>query len=356
MKRILITGACGAVGLETLKELVKISGKFKIRVLDLPGKKNRRILAPYKNNIEIIYGSVTDISAVEKAVWGTDIVIHLAAVIPPLADRRPELARIVNVKGTGNIVNAVKKLSPRAFLLYSSSVSVYGDRLKNPWISVEDTTSPSEGDEYGKTKLDAENIVRESGLSWSIFRFTGIMGPNNINRWKIDPLFFHMPLETSFEFATTRDTGFALSRIPYHLNEINGKVFNLAGGAACRVKYRELLEKTFPLIGLNFSKIPKEAFAQKNFHCGFFSDSDNLENILHFQRDTFETYLEWIKKSVPFWKRIIMHTGQNTIIRYMLKHSDPLKALLTSNRKLISRFFNIKPPVDMKNFRHLSWR
>jgi hypothetical protein len=60
---------------------------------------------------------------------------------------------------------------------------------------------------------------------------TGIFDP----RQKLDPLLFHMPLNTCIEMATTRDTGYALVEALEHVAELQGRTFNLGGGEKCPV-------------------------------------------------------------------------------------------------------------------------
>lgn len=163
-----------------------------------------------------------------------DAVIHLAAIIPPLADEDPGLARKVNVEGTGLLIDHIERTSPGAFFLYSSSVSVYGDRVENPDIRVTDDLKISEGDEYGQTKLEAESIIQSSNLSWSVFRLAAIMGNHKISR-----LMFHMPLETSLEICTPEDTARAFVHALSAQDRLEYRIFNLGGGKQCRSSYRE---------------------------------------------------------------------------------------------------------------------
>ena len=102
------------------------------------------------------------------------------------------MARRVNSLGTKYLLSRVKELNKNAFFMYSSSVSVYGDRLSNPNIKVDDPLIASEGDEYGLTKIEAEKHIQNSGLNWSIFRLSAIMGVKN---HKLSKLMFHMPLD-----------------------------------------------------------------------------------------------------------------------------------------------------------------
>ncbi len=334
-KMILLTGAAGSIGLETLRELVRRKERATIRVLEIRNKRTEKILQPFNSEVEICWGDLAKRVSIEACVKNVDAVIHLAAIIPPLADHQPALAERVNVQGTQNLIEAVQHLAPQAFFLYSSSVSVYGDRVEHPWIRVTDPLCPSEGDYYAVTKIAAEQLVRTSGLMWSIFRLTGIFNPQQ----KLDPLFFHMPLETCIEMATTRDTGYALAQAVERAPELQGRTFNLGGGAPCRVIYRDLLSGCFARAGLGALDFPADAFADQNFHCGYFADSDELERILHFQRDSFEDYLNWYGQSLsPARKRLAMWL-RRAIKQQLLQRSEPYQALRRRDAKLIRRFF-----------------
>jgi nucleoside-diphosphate-sugar epimerase len=334
-KKILLTGASGAVGIETLSELLKHSNEFEITVFDLDNKQSKNKLLPFANDVRLVFGDITQIKDVEKVSSKQDFVIHLAAVIPPLADEKPALAEAVNVGGTKKLLAALKKDSPHAFFLYSSSISIYGDRVENPLIKVGDALKPSVGDEYAITKITAEKAVKASGMRWSIFRFTGIMQPSPGN---MDPLMFHMPLDTSFEIATTRDTGYALVRAIEHEVLLENRIFNLSGGEKCRIIYRDFLSRSFEISGLGKNPFPDEAFATANFHCGFYDDNNKLENILHFQRDSIEDYFSLFKKNTNPAAKFIATLFRPLIIKKLVKLSDPLKAKRDNNKVLITRF------------------
>lgn len=335
MKTILLTGAAGAVGQEALRALVSRKEQYAVRAIDVRTPRTTKILQPFCAAADIRWVDLTDRAAVDACVQDIAAVIHLAAIIPPLADQQPALAERVNVQGTQNLIEAVQQQAPEAFFLYSSSVSVYGDRVADPWITVRDALQPSAGDYYAVTKIKAEQIVKNSGLRWSIFRFTAIFSP----RQKIDPLLFHMPLDTCIEMATTRDTGHALAEAPGHADELQGRIFNLAGGERCRATYRDLLQGCFAAAGLHAVDFPPEAFADHNFHCGYFLDSDELERILHFQRDSFDDYLGWFAQHVSPLRRWVSSVLRRPIKRYLLRQSDPYRALQQHDRQLIERFF-----------------
>jgi nucleoside-diphosphate-sugar epimerase len=335
MKTVLLTGAAGAVGSETLQELLRRKEQYTVRAVEVRNPRTEKALLRFRDEVDIRWIDLTDRAAVDSCAQGIDAVIHLAAIIPPLADHQPALAERVNVQGTRNLVEAVQQHAPAAFLLYTSSISVYGDRVATPWIKVSDSLCPSEGDYYAITKIRAEQIVKESGLRWSIFRLTGIFKPTD----NFDPLFFHMPLETSLEIATTRDTGFALVQALDCQPELQGRTFNLGGGARCRVVYRDFVDRSFARAGLAGLNFPAEAFAERNFHCGYYADADELEGLLHFQRDSLEDYLDWYEQSVPPLRRRMTGWLKPMIRRQLLQQSDPYRALQQNDRELIGRFF-----------------
>ncbi|WDV48201.1 NAD(P)-dependent oxidoreductase [Clostridiaceae bacterium M8S5] len=335
-KTILLTGASGSIGEEALKELIKRKDIYDIRVFDIKTKETMKVLKKYSDDITIYWGDISKRSCVDECTSGVDFVIHLASIIPPLADENILLTKKVNIYGTKNIIESLEKYSPHAFLLYSSSISVYGDRISNPWISVNDPLNPGEDDYYATTKITSEKLIKQSNLNWSIFRFSAIMG----EKTKLSPLFFKMPLDTCLELATTKDTGYALVRAIEKTKDLNGRIFNLGGGKDCRVTYREMLKKTFELLGLHPLDFPKGAFAEKNFHCGYFLDSDDLENILHFQKDTLKDYYDLISKKTSRYKRMFIHLLNKPIKKILIKKSSPYIAYKKNDTQAKNKYFN----------------
>ena len=259
--RILLTGASGTVGSATLAQLV-VRGQHEITVFDIEGKKARKVFKPYQDSIHTFYGDIANKADLTEACKNQDVVIHLAAVIPPLADDEPELAERVNTGGTGNLLECLQEYSPQAFFIYGSSISVYGDRLQDPYIKVGDPLVASVGDEYAKTKIAAEKLVQNSGLDYTIFRITAVFGANN---HEISKLIFHMPLATPIEFITPEDAGKAFARAVEHQDDLRGQIFNLSGGAACQVIYRDFLTESFINAGLGRPGFPENSFATRNF-------------------------------------------------------------------------------------------
>lgn len=285
-KSVLLTGASGTVGFEVLKQLLEIPD-LKITVFDKKSKNSAKKLDGFNTKVELIYRDITNKKDVEIITSNKDYAIHLAAIIPPLADKQPKLAQKVNTEGTRNLVEMLEKHSHNCFFTYSSSISVHGDRLENPYISVCDPILPSTGDEYALTKIAAEEIIQKSKLDWTIFRLAAIMGGH-----KMSKLMFHQPLNTSLEIATPQDTARAFVNAIGKRDALSKSIFNLGGGESCRIDYEGFLERSFGIFGLGELDFPEKSFAEKNFHCGLYEDGDDLENILHFRNHTLEDYFE----------------------------------------------------------------
>ncbi len=333
--KILITGACGSVGYELLKLSLENDG-ISIRVFELPGWKNRSMLNKFRN-IEVIYGDLRDPFKVWQVCQGIDFVIHLGALIPPAADKKIELAEAVNVEGTRNIINALKQGNRKAGLLYASSISIYGDRVADPEIVKTDPIVPSEGDHYATTKIKAEKLIKESGLAFSIFRVSAVMGTQT----KMNPLFFHMPLSTSLEIITAADAGRAFLQGVLNFKHIENQIYNLSGGDRCRIIYDDFLKKVFQIQGLKKIHFPKNAFANHNFHCGFYADGDELEELIHFRTEDLEDYFDQMKENQTLFSKGFKTLFKTSIRRYLLKQSEPWQAFQIGSGKHFQQFFTI---------------
>src|SRR3954469_2007177 len=150
---VLLTGAMGMVGQHALGELLKAG--HQVRVLELPTPKNlalaKRLGAP---RLGMAWGDVRDATAVARAMDGREAVAHLAAIIPPLSDQRPDFAREVNVGGTKNILQAMQRSGVRR-LVYTSSVAVFArPQSRPPPRTADDPTGGT--DPYSHHKLECE--------------------------------------------------------------------------------------------------------------------------------------------------------------------------------------------------------
>lgn len=333
---ILLTGANGTIGYEILKQLIE-RGEKNVDVLlrSNPGKKLQKLLDA-NSEVNVISGDLTKPASLQKIEKSYDCVMHLAGIIVPEADENEARTRTINIGGTENLIKRLEEVSPDAHFLFSSSVTVYGDRLKNPDIKVGEPLFTHKDDFYGQSKIDAEKIVEKSKLKTSIYRLSAIMGADN---HKVSKVMFHVPLATQMEICTPEDTARAFVNSIDHLDKLENKIFNLGGGENCRITYQELLEKSFHIFGMGKLDFPNKTFAEKNFHCGNYIDGDDLENILSFRKDTMDSYFEAVKASVPMIQKVPTILLRRPIKFFLKRQSEPLKAWKTKSEDY-HRFFD----------------
>lgn len=299
--RILVTGAAGTVGRRVVRRL--LSQRHRVVAFD---RRPLRRVGIDQRQMDMILREITDSAALEAALSGVDAVIHLAAVIPPRADREPELARQVNVEGTRTLVAVMERVAPRARLIYASSIAVYGDRLRAPVITGDDAPAPNAADHYGRQKLEAEGLVRASSLSWTILRLSYVVAADAL---VMDPLLYDMPPETAIEPCDVRDVARAFctaATLPTQRlgvteplrplsADISGRTLLIAGGAEWRTMYRDYLGHMFRAFGLGGNFLPHSAFGTAPFHCAFM-DTEESQRLLQYQRRSFADFMDEVRR------------------------------------------------------------
>ncbi len=125
-------------------------------------------------------GDLLDAPALNAAMFGfrPDAVVHLAAVhFIPDCEREPSRTLRINVEGTQNVLAAAANCETKPNFVFASTAAVYdtSDRYHHE----EDNPAPSEI--YGITKLFGEQLVKASGLRYSIARLFNVYGPGETN-------------------------------------------------------------------------------------------------------------------------------------------------------------------------------
>jgi len=291
--KILVTGAFGIVGMSVLDFLIE--RKYKVRIFEVKNFNNWVKSQNYKDDAEIFWGDIRNKEDINHALEEIDVVIHLAAIIPPLADKTPNLAEEVNVDGTQNLIEAMGNKENKPKLIFTSSVAIYGDRVSNPLIKIDDEPKPNPTDHYAQQKLKCEDMIKKSELDWVILRLTYIVSPKKI---KMDPIMFDMPLDTHIEVCHAKDVGLAMVNA-IECEKIWGKILHIAGGKKCRTTYREYLRDMFNLYGIGFDDFPEEAFSTGDFHCGDLV-TDESQSLLNYQKHTLDDYYDEVEVEIGF--------------------------------------------------------
>ncbi len=290
MKKVLVTGAGGTVGLQVVRFLLS-EGKYEITVLELKNKHIYKRLKPYRKRLNIVFGDINDYNIIDALVKDHDVVIHLAGVLPPLANVREDLCKEIDYNGTKTIVDAIKNYNPDCYLLYSSSTSVYGMQKEYEDITVKTPSNLDDYDFYSKCKLDSENYIKKNLKHYTIFRLAYILGdpgPEN--------LIYSIVANSNCELLSAEDAGYAFVAAIDFDKQLNKKVYNVSGGEKFRTKYSSYLIQVFKTYGLSCKFLSAYLFAEKNYYGGYYQDSDKLDEILHFRSKNLDVYYSSLLK------------------------------------------------------------
>ncbi len=117
---------------------------------------------------------VTDRDSVRSAVrsLSPELIINTAVIGVDECQRRPDLARAVNVDGPAHLAEAAEAIGA-TFLHFSSNYVFDGNREREPY-TIKDEPRPS--NVYGRTKLDGERVALERCSRSFIIRTSWVYG------------------------------------------------------------------------------------------------------------------------------------------------------------------------------------
>ncbi len=196
--RVLITGGAGFIGTNLADALCRQG--HQVTVYDNLSRRgvesNARWLRQEHPQLEFIEGDVRNVADLESACRGVQQVYHLAAqvaVTTSVQDPRSDFD--VNLLGTLNLLEAVRRGAPEAPVFYTSTNKVYGGMEDLP-VELQGeryayATLPEGVSEqrpldfhspYGCSKGGADQYVRDYariyGLRTVVFRMSCIYGPH----------------------------------------------------------------------------------------------------------------------------------------------------------------------------------
>jgi nucleoside-diphosphate-sugar epimerase len=197
--RALVTGATGFVG-SHLAEALRRRGYDVTALARSPAKAEALV----HQGVRVVRGDLHDTAALERAVAGQDIVYHVAGVVAA----RDEAGFLSgNRDGTRNILAAAERGGKPRFVLVSSLAAAGPSARGAPLTGGE---APRPVTAYGRSKLAAEEVVKDSSLRWSIVRPPIVYGPRDkeilkvfrLARLRIAPVFGHGDQELSAVYAS----------------------------------------------------------------------------------------------------------------------------------------------------------
>ncbi|MCE0522709.1 MAG: NAD(P)H-binding protein [Methylacidiphilales bacterium] len=155
---ILVTGGTGFVGHEVVKQLLGLG--YHVRLLSRHPERGN----PFASHprVEIVPGDALRPDTLPAAMEDVEVVIHLIGIIAETSKVTYEQAHI---EATLNVLAAAKRAGVTRWV----QMSAIGTR-------------PFASSRYHLTKWQAEELVRQSGLDWTIFRPSLIYGYDDRDR------------------------------------------------------------------------------------------------------------------------------------------------------------------------------
>jgi nucleoside-diphosphate-sugar epimerase len=220
MTSLLLTGATGLVGSRLLPRLVEDG--FECRAL----VRGDVALPPGATGVR---GDLADPATLRAAVEGVNAVVHLAALFR--TDDQDAIWR-ANLDGTRNLVAAVQEHAPRARFVMSSTGNVYDADAARPALET-DMCSPTAA--YPASKVAAEQLLRDSDLTWAVLRLPFVYGEGDGHLASIPALAPRFGLHPANTYSVAHHRDIAVAVRLALTGVMDGRVVNVTDDAPVTV-------------------------------------------------------------------------------------------------------------------------
>ena len=301
----LVTGGAGFIGSNLVRLLLRDG--HQVTVLDNLASGYRLNLKPVPE-VRLLIGDVRDLSIVEQAVKGAEVVFHLAASVGNTRSiEHPVVDAEINVLGTLNVLEAARRHHVRK-MVYSSSAGIFGE-LKTLPIREDHGVEPDSP--YGATKLCAEKLCLAYAKLYDLeavcLRYFNVFGVNQ----RYDaygnaiPIFAHklvfgQPItifgdgEQTRDFISVRDV--ATANLLAGMSQGVSGAFNVGSGS--RVTINELVKMMGRVSGLSTQTVhgnPRRGDVRDSL-----ADIARIRSALGFEprvalEEGLREYMEWAK-------------------------------------------------------------
>lgn len=233
--KVLVTGGTGVVGQAAVTALLRHG--HSVRLLSRNATADAR---QWSQAIEPWPASICDQDKLSGCAEGCDLVLHVAGI---MEESPPELTyETVNVDGTRNLVREAQRRRVGRFIYISS-------------LGAEEGRSP-----YHRSKLRAEEIVRNFSGGWIILRPGNVYGPGDevVSRlFTMVRTMLMVPVigtgDDKFQPIWVEDLAAAVSE-SVRRTDLHGQVLELAGEDVTTTN--ELLDKIGQLTGRSPARLP----------------------------------------------------------------------------------------------------
>ena len=250
LSRFLVTGAFGAIGVWTIRSLLdRGHGVISFEISEQAPRLALALEPGEAERITRVRGDIADLNAVERALdeHAIEYVIHLAALQVPFVRADPPLGARVDVLGTVNVFEAVRRRKGRiAPVVYASSIAALGD---------DDHPSTLYGVFKWANEGTAERYFEDYGVSSIGLRPHTVYGPGRDQGLTSAPTMalvaaaagvgYRIPFGGSVQMQYTSDVGEAFVRASEVAIE-GAPVHNLDGPEVSMPELIELIEAAAP--------------------------------------------------------------------------------------------------------------
>jgi len=283
---ILITGGAGSVG-RSLVARCRADGHT-VRIFDLPICDFTGLEG--EPGIEVIKGDITQAASVAPALHGVSAVMHLAAILPPASERQRERTLSINVDGTAHIIRAMEASARDAVLVFSSSVSTYGDTTaETPPVRVEHLQTAL--DIYAESKIASERLVRLAQLPTVVLRIAGIAVPV----LQEPPPVWPFTATQRLEMVHREDVVTALYKALI-TPAARGKTLNIAGGATWQTVGQQYVADHYEILGVPLDLATFRTPEEPGWVDWY--DTTESQRLLDYQQHSYSSYLDTLRAEV----------------------------------------------------------
>lgn len=261
MSKILVTGADGFIGSHLVEHLVRQG--HDVRAFVLYNSFNSwgwldSCTSEVTGRFDVFSGDIRDPHGVRTAMQGSDVVLHLAALIGiPYSYHSPDTYVDTNIKGTLNVLQAARDLEVD-HVIHTSTSEVYGSAQFVPITELH----PLEGQSpYSASKIGADQMAlafhRSFGTPVTVIRPFNTYGPRQSARAVIPTVITQLasgggPLRLGL-LDPTRDFSFVSDTVGGFVSAIGsensfGQVINL--GSGFEVTIRETVQIISGIMGV----------------------------------------------------------------------------------------------------------
>lgn len=267
-RTIVVTGGCGYLGSQLIRDLITHPGGQppRVRIVDnLASGQVRALMGlPAGGDYQFIEGDILDPAVLRLALQDADVVFHLAAIVrSPMNFDDPILLAQVNQWGTAHLLEAALNAGVQ-HLIYTSSVAVYGPG--GPFAE-NDPCRPQ--GPYAQSKRVAEELVLaagDRGLRTTVMRLGMVYGMAPVMRFQAvanrlaylagvgRPLTVYGDGRQVRPFVHVRDASAALLHALQTPDAQGERLFNVASDNATILELAAEIQAARPAIGVRYSE------------------------------------------------------------------------------------------------------